>query len=70
MADFVVLELLRMRSLEVDVVALALAEAGFHLARRHVERLDRREVEPAAVAGVLEHRERLPSVVHQDARTA
>src|SRR6266851_3682621 len=66
-AGAIVLELLGRGPLLVDIVALALPEGRVHLVARHVHRLDAREVEPALVARVLEHGERLTAVVGQDA---
>jgi hypothetical protein len=65
-----VLELLRRRPLLVDVVALAGAERRVHLSRGHVNRLDRRVVEAAAMARVLEHRQGLAAVIHEDGAAA
>src|SRR4030095_4021312 len=67
-ADAVVLQLLRRRALLMDVVALALPEGLVHLAARNVDGTDSRVVEPAAVAGVLEHDERLAAVIDEDLR--
>src|SRR5262249_60871696 len=61
----VVLELLWRRPLLVDVVALALPEGLVHLRARHVDGPDRPVVEAAAAARVLEHGQRLPTVVDQ-----
>ena len=66
MADLVVLELLRRRTLLVDVVPFTAPERAVHLRTRYVDRAERRVVEAALVTRVLEHRERLPAVVHED----
>ncbi len=63
--DPVVLELLRGRTLLVDVVPLALAEGLIHLPAGDVDGVDGRVVEPPAMAGKLEHGQRLPAVVHE-----
>src|SRR4029077_13774585 len=66
--DPVVLELLRRRALLMDVVALAPPEGRVHLAARNVDGADGRVVEPAPVAGVLEHDERLAAVIDENLR--
>ena len=65
MADLVVFQLLRRRTLLVDVVTLALAKRPIHLAGGDVQRLDRGVVEATLVAGELEHGERLAAVIDQ-----
>src|SRR5262245_28195543 len=52
----------------MDVVALALSEGLVHLAAWNVDRPGGRVVETAAVAGVLEHRERLAAVIDKNLR--
>src|SRR5205823_3265485 len=69
-ADAVVLELLRCRSLLVDVVALALAERLIHLAARHVDGRERRVIHAALMTRVLEHGQRLAAVIHEHAGAA
>ena len=64
----VVLELLRRRALQVDVLALASLEGCDHLLRRAgVDRADRAVVEAALVTGVLEHDRGLAAVIDQHA---
>jgi hypothetical protein len=65
MADTVVLELLRGRTLLVDVVAVTCPEGLVHLSAWNVDGLDRAVVQAPPVAGVLEHRERLAAVVDE-----
>ena len=70
MGDAVLLQLLRRRPLEMDVVALALAERRDHRLRRAgIDRVQAGVVHALLVQGVLEHRERLRAVVDEDART-
>jgi hypothetical protein len=65
MADAVVLELLRGRSLLVDVVALTLAEGLIHLRAGDVDGLDGRVIQPSPMTGILEHGERLATVIDE-----
>ena len=68
MADAVVLELLRPRALQVDVVAVALAEGGDHLVGgAGIDGVDGLVVEAFLEAGILEHGHRLAAVVDDHA---
>ena len=66
MAGAIVRELLRRGPLQVEVGALALAKALNHaFARTGIDRDQAVEREPALVAGVLEHRHRLRTVIDE-----
>src|SRR5262245_18415422 len=66
--DAVVLELLWRPPLLMDVVALALSEGLVHVTAWNVDCPGGRVVETAAVAGVLDHRERMAAVIHKNLR--
>src|SRR5207247_2233569 len=64
-ADTIVLELLRPRTLQMNVVAVALAEGRDHLlCRAGVDQRESPHVDALLEAGILEHRHRLAAMVY------